>query len=566
MNLKEYEQEKFGIGDIVRSAQAVINHDEVLQAECRDLLTRLAEDRFNLMVVGRFSRGKSTLMNAILGGNHLPTGIVPLTSVITTVRYGSRKQVVLNFTDRSLRREVPLPQLAEYVTQQANPGNVKNVAFAEIELPVEILRRGLFFVDSPGLGSSIAENTQTTERFMPQADAFVLVTSYESPLSEEEDRILHRIQFTNKRLFVVVNKQDTVSEGERKDALAFVQERLDRFSFSEKPRIFSLSARQGLDSKQSGNADQLEQSGLREFETELIRFLTEERAESFLSNMFGRVGSFLAHMSSPEGNMELADSFNSLDKRLHDLRARSLGEDAQEGRAAALRNGASLPHLQIERRTGCWICAAVLDAIFAFLSKYQYELTINPDTQREHAERGGFCPLHTWQYENISSPYGVCTAYPKLAHRIAELLDQRAALISDADESIADLKEILATAKTCIVCEVRVQAEERAVKLAAEAALDAVASAKGRFAAYCLPHLSHVTASLGTGEPMRELLRAHAQFLERTAEDLQRYALRYDALRRYLTSEEERSASQLALLMLAGHKSVNAPWAAEFIL
>jgi phosphosulfolactate synthase (CoM biosynthesis protein A) len=152
MNLKEYEQEKFGIGDIIRSAQAVINHDEVLQAECRDLLTRLAEDRFNLMVVGRFSRGKSTLMNAILGGSHLPTGIVPLTSVITTVRYGSRKQVVLNFTDRSLRREVPLPQLADYVTQQGNPGNVKNVAFAEIELPVEILRRGLFLWTVQGLG------------------------------------------------------------------------------------------------------------------------------------------------------------------------------------------------------------------------------------------------------------------------------------------------------------------------------------------------------------------------------------------------------------------------------
>lgn len=73
MNLKDYEQEKFGIGDIIRSAQAVINNDEVLKAESRDLLTRLAEDRFNLMVVGRFSRGKSTLMNAILGGNHLPT-------------------------------------------------------------------------------------------------------------------------------------------------------------------------------------------------------------------------------------------------------------------------------------------------------------------------------------------------------------------------------------------------------------------------------------------------------------------------------------------------------------
>jgi len=62
--------------------------------------------------------------------------------VITTVRYGSRKQVVLNFNGRGSRREVPLSQLADYVTQQSNPGNVKDLAYAEIELPVEILRRG----------------------------------------------------------------------------------------------------------------------------------------------------------------------------------------------------------------------------------------------------------------------------------------------------------------------------------------------------------------------------------------------------------------------------------------
>jgi hypothetical protein len=55
---------------------------------------------------------------------------------------------------------------------------------AEIQLPAEILRRGFYFVDTPGLGSVIVENTLTTETFLPEADAFVLVTSYESPLSE----------------------------------------------------------------------------------------------------------------------------------------------------------------------------------------------------------------------------------------------------------------------------------------------------------------------------------------------------------------------------------------------
>ena len=78
MDLKDYEQRKL--------AEAIDTKDDKLLADARDLLARIAENRFQLMVVGRFSRGKSTLMNAILGREYLPTGIVPLTSVITTVR------------------------------------------------------------------------------------------------------------------------------------------------------------------------------------------------------------------------------------------------------------------------------------------------------------------------------------------------------------------------------------------------------------------------------------------------------------------------------------------------
>jgi hypothetical protein len=63
-----------------------------------------------------------------------------------------------------------------------------------------------------------------------------------------------------------------------------------------------------------------------------------------------------------------------------------------------------------------------------------------------------------------------------------------------------------------------------------------------------------VLESLGSGEIAQKLLVSHANLLGRTAEDLQRYALRHDALRRYLTSEEERRASQLALLLLAPSK------------
>lgn len=284
--------------------------------------------------------------------------------------------------------------------------------------------------------------------------------------------------------------------------------------------------------------------------------------------MYGRAATFLANRLSLKGEAAQEETFSELVSRLRVLREKSSTAGGETLKTIAVDESTGNPAatLQLEKRTGCWICGAVLDAIFGFLSKYQYELTINPDTQREHAMRGGFCPLHTWQYENLSSPYGVCTAYPELAHRIAGELERLASKASDAGDSLEELKGLVASAKTCRVCEVRIEAEERAVNSAATTVSEASASGKMRLPACCLPHLVLIAATLGAGQPARNLLHAHGRLLERTAEDLQRYALRHDALRRYLTSEEERGASQLALLLLAGHRSVNAPWSVDSIL
>ncbi len=183
-NLREYEQAKFAIADILRSI-ALLGPRYKREWAIEELLARLAEDRFNLVVVGRFRRGKSSLMNAILGTDRLPTGIVPLTSVITTVAYGSTEQVVLKYHGRILEQEVPIADLPLYITQQGNPANVRGLRMVQVQLPAEFLRRGFYFVDTPGLGSAIEENTRTMESFLPEADALLLVTSFESPLRSE---------------------------------------------------------------------------------------------------------------------------------------------------------------------------------------------------------------------------------------------------------------------------------------------------------------------------------------------------------------------------------------------
>jgi Dynamin family len=128
MDLRGYEQNKFAIAEILRSASACVPEQRTeLRARLQDLFARLAEDRFNLVVVGRFNRGKTSLMNAILGTDRLPIGIVPLTSVITTVGYGSKERVVLKYANRILDREIPIAALLQHITQQGNPGNVQRM-------------------------------------------------------------------------------------------------------------------------------------------------------------------------------------------------------------------------------------------------------------------------------------------------------------------------------------------------------------------------------------------------------------------------------------------------------
>jgi small GTP-binding protein len=314
MNLREYEQRKFAIAEILRGGETIISAEKRRdwQDRLQELFTRLAEDRLNLVVVGRFSRGKTSLMNAILATDRLPTGIVPLTSVITTVSYGSKEQVVLKYDNRILDKAIPIGELSQYITQQGNPGNIQKIRIANIQLPAEILRRGFNFVDTPGLGSVIAENSLTTESFLPEADAFLLVTGFESPLSDDELRFLKVAHSWGRRIFVVVNKQDAVSSEDRKTALAFIRDQVRRLFDQSQPPILSVSARDGLEAKRSQNKMGLAESGIPALEDELINFLLAEKSNQFLHAMCDRASALLQDLPRCAQTIDLIEKTSDL--------------------------------------------------------------------------------------------------------------------------------------------------------------------------------------------------------------------------------------------------------------
>jgi hypothetical protein len=121
---------------------AAVDRDAV-----RNLQRRLGETALNLVVAGEFKRGKSSVINALLGAAVLPVGVVPLTSVITAVGYGDRPGATVSFCDGATRN-IDLEQIAEFVTETRNPLNVKSVEQVIVRYPSAWLRDRAKLVDA----------------------------------------------------------------------------------------------------------------------------------------------------------------------------------------------------------------------------------------------------------------------------------------------------------------------------------------------------------------------------------------------------------------------------------
>lgn len=555
MDLQEYERYKFRLAEIIRTARlGAPAHDYDADRHWVDLLARLAEDRFTVVVAGRFNRGKSSLMNAILGMDRLPTGIVPLTSVITSVRYGTSERVLLDYIGRGLRAEAKLKDLADYVTEKGNPGNTKQIRDAEIQLPAEILRRGFFFVDTPGLGSAIFENSETTRQYIPEIDVLILVTSFESPLTEDEIRFLQQAEGSVRAVFVVINKQDTVTADARREVSDYVNKTVHEL-LGREIKAFSVSARDGLAAKLSANMDALQDTGILDLEEELVRFLTDARAGLFLLGMCDRVLRGLELFPVAESGRE---HLASQVRMLHDEVAKTRVSEEKMTRAA-IRETLPAVRTRLQEIPPCEVCRDVVDKVFKFLAQYQYDLSTRPEIQKEHADRGGFCALHTWHYEHIASPRGVCTSYPTLLTRTAERLRQTASTCNDASS-------IRVFGFECPACKVRWQTEQERVRLILERIRSANTIESSQVSALCLPHLQLLLQRTESPELRNQLLLTEATLLERTAEDMERYAIKHDALRRYLASREESSAPLRGLELVVGHRNVNATFVVEDIM
>ena len=179
----------------------------------------------DVAVVGRFKAGKSSFLNSIIGQDVIPVAVLPLTAAVTRLRYGPIDRVIVRHLDDT-EHEIPLADLAEYVTEDRNPSNIKGVALVDVELMGLRPYRGIRFVDTPGLGSVFAHNTRTSMEWLPRVGAALLAVSIDQPLSEYDIELLKELGRHTPEVTILLTKADLVRPDELEQVMRFITQQV----------------------------------------------------------------------------------------------------------------------------------------------------------------------------------------------------------------------------------------------------------------------------------------------------------------------------------------------------
>lgn len=268
-------------------------------ASIKDVLEKSSNDVFSVAVIGEFKRGKSTLINALLEQDVLPTDAMPATATLNRVTYSIKPFARIEYRDGNTE-DVEIEKLAEYVTKltEESEQRAATVKMATVYYPTSYCKNNVDIIDTPGLNddSTMAEVTLSV---LPEIDAALFVIMAQSPFSEyERDFLENKLMSSDLgRILFVVTGIDRLDEEDVDRVLDSIRERINRYVIEKAkklygedspefevyrqklgtPKVFGLSAKQALKGKVKGDNTLLEVSRFPVFEKELERFLTEDR-------------------------------------------------------------------------------------------------------------------------------------------------------------------------------------------------------------------------------------------------------------------------------------------------
>jgi len=265
---------------------------------CLEIAERLSSEPFRVLVIGEFSRGKSTFINALLGQKVLPVSVRPTTAVICVLKNSSEKKAKIVYRDKREEPTVVKLETAEEIKAldaivTAKNENANHIEVVEIDYPLPGISLPFELVDTPGVNDIDTQREEITYGYLSKADAAIFLLDLQQPLSASEKRFLEEKVLGNdvNKILFVVNKIDQLKRPEDLEkALAHIKRNLEALKSESKfQHIIPVSAKLALKGRSEQSQDAIDLSQFVSFERDLLKFLEMSSGVGRLSVAAARI-------------------------------------------------------------------------------------------------------------------------------------------------------------------------------------------------------------------------------------------------------------------------------------
>ncbi len=266
---------------------------------------RLQNHVFRVGIMGEFKRGKSTVINALLGQEVVPADILPCSATLNRIVWDASPHATIHFKpdengQRPEPKDVSVEELSDYVTKLTTESEMQSstVEDACVYYPCKFCQNGVEIIDTPGLNDD-ERMDRISESVIPTLDAIIMVVVPGNPFGISEANFVRNKIMTSdlSRLIFVVNKIDTVRPRDRERCVQGIRKKIEdtvlektanMYGTDSKEyidtkaklggiRIYPISAADALDGRLENDEELVRESGILEFEAALTKLLTEER-------------------------------------------------------------------------------------------------------------------------------------------------------------------------------------------------------------------------------------------------------------------------------------------------
>lgn len=209
----------------------------------------VANQSFNVVVCGEVKKGKSSLLNAIVGKSYLPVNNEIATSQVFRIANSDNESFSLVFSDGS-SMPITKEELSHYGSQvdadlQGEPiFKGKELSYIQLNMPIAFLPKGVNLVDTPGLGALYKSHEYITQNYIKNASAVIFVLDPERPIVEKERTFIEKILSITPNILFVLTKIDQYSEEHCNEILSRDEELLSLIYVDHKlpaPEIYPIS-------------------------------------------------------------------------------------------------------------------------------------------------------------------------------------------------------------------------------------------------------------------------------------------------------------------------------------